>query len=179
MTILEITVLTLTFIAGASIILSTLFLGISPMPSSKKARQAIIELSEDTGNGPLYELGCGWGNLLIPLAKKYPQRQIVGYELSTLPWLTTLLLKKALGLNNIQLHRKNFLHQDLSPASVIVCYLFPKGMEAIARKLRTDNGSLDYLISNNFALPSHQPTKTIQLNDFYKSPVYLYVLKQG
>ena len=134
--------------------------------------QLICETGTETG--PIFELGSGWGNLLIPLAKKYPRRKIIGYELSIMPWLTTLILKNLLGLKNIQLHRRDFLHSDLTSASIILCYLFPKGMQAIDSKINTQSGQLEYLISNNFSLPSHQPIKTVQLNDFYKSPVYLY-----
>ena len=130
-----------------------------------------------TDDGAIFELGSGWGNLLIPLAKKYPLREIVGYELSPVPWLTCVIIKKILALKNLQVHRKNFLTEDLSRASVILCYLFPGGMEVLESKLNTGDGKLEYLISNNFALPSYKPSKTIQINDFYKSPVYLYEFK--
>jgi len=165
------------------------------MPSSKKARLAMLQLLSEiekenareaeakkdteankTEGGAIFELGSGWGNLLIPLAKTYPQRKIVGYELSLVPWLASSLLKKILGLENLQLYRKNFLHADLSSASVILCYLFPGGMQGLENKLKADGGKPDYLISNNFALPSHSPSKTLQIDDFYRSPIYLYAL---
>ncbi|MFT7110294.1 MAG: hypothetical protein ACI843_001962 [Psychrobacter glaciei] len=173
----EIILLVFTMIIGFSIVWSTLFLGISPMPSSSKARKAMLKLSENTGIGPVFELGSGWGNLLIPLAKKYPYRRIVGYELSILPWLTTVVAIKLLDLKNVEVYRKNFLTEDLTDASVILCYLFPAGMLNIENKLKIEPGKLQYLISNNFALPSHQPLQTIQLNDVYKSPVYFYNVK--
>jgi 16S rRNA A1518/A1519 N6-dimethyltransferase RsmA/KsgA/DIM1 with predicted DNA glycosylase/AP lyase activity len=166
---------------GGSIVWSTLALGISPMPSSKKARKAMLQLVHETemetGNGAIFELGSGWGNLLIPLAEAYPQRRIVGYELSFIPWLTTVVLKKILGLTNIQVLRQNFLHADLNSASIILCYLFPGGMQGIQNKLDSKTGKLEYLISNNFSLPSHKPSKIIELNDLYKSPIYSYKFK--
>ena len=174
MSVFEAALLVFTLLIATSIVWYTWHLGISPMPSSKSARQAMLQLSVNTGNGPIYELGSGWGHLLIPLSKKYPKRKIVAYELSFLPWLTTLTLIKALGLNNIQLHRGNFLKANILDASVIVCYLFPEGMEQLQSKLQKEAVNLEYLISNNFALPSHQPDKTIQLNDLYQSPVFLY-----
>jgi len=136
----------------------------------------IARVSWDTGTGPIFELGSGWGNLLIPLAKAHPRRTVVGYELSFVPWLTSVLLKKVLGLDNFQVYRKNFLHEDLASASVVVCYLFPGGMRGIENKLKAEGGSLEYLISNNLSLPSNKPIKTIQIDDFYKSPIYLYEL---
>ncbi len=146
------------------------------MPSSKKAYQAMIALAAETGVGPIYDLGSGWGSLVIRLAIKYPERQIVGYELSMFPWLITKIIKRALGLHNLTVYREDFLKADLSAASVITCYLFPAAMEAIKSKLDLGKGSLRFIISNNFALPSHQASKVVRLNDFYKSPVYLYRL---
>ncbi|PKI14366.1 SAM-dependent methyltransferase [Colwellia sp. 12G3] len=161
------------FFAG-SIVFSTVKLGITPMPSSNKAYFAMMQLADETGNGTIIDLGSGWGNFVIRMAQKYPQRQIVGYELSYLPWLTSTLLKKVLGLKNLTLHRQDFYKADLSAASVLVCYLFPEAMGKINDKLRSDQADINFLISNNFALPSWQSSKTIRLDDFYKSPVYLY-----
>ncbi|MFT5117946.1 MAG: hypothetical protein ACI9NY_001479 [Kiritimatiellia bacterium] len=180
LSVFEIALLAFTMFTVLSIVWSTLISGISPMPSSKKARQAMLQLLCETGNragveaGPIFELGSGWGNLLIPLAKKYPQRKIIGYELSIMPWLTTVIVKHLFGLKNVQVYRKNFLHSDLTGASIILCYLFPKGMQKIESKISAQGGQLDYLISNNFSLPAHEPIKTIQLNDLYQSPIYLY-----
>lgn len=157
-------------------VISTLQVGISPMPSSSKARKAILNCCKNTGTGPIYELGCGWGNLLIALAKRYPNRQIVGYELSLLPWFTCLCLIKLFRLHNVQLYRQNFFKSDLSQAKVICCYLHPEGMQQLAEKLNSYGIKPDYLISNTFALPSQQPQKTIRLEDLYRSPVYLYQL---
>ena len=176
MPVFEIVLFTTVLIVGASIIFSTIKVGISPMPSSKKAYQAIITLADETGHGPIYDLGSGWGSLIIRLARKYPDRQIVGYELSIFPWLITKIIKRLLGLSNLVVHREDFLKADLSNASVITCYLFPAAMEALNNKLKNGKGRLRFIISNNFALPSYQASKVIQLNDFYKTPVYLYCM---
>lgn len=177
----------LVLLIGGSIVWSTLTLGISPMPSSKQARQAMLQLMDELEGeaeietesraGSIVELGSGWGNLLIPLAKAYPQRSVVGYELSPIPWLVSLILKKLLGLSNLQVHRQNFLQADLNETSVILCYLFPGGMQVLEDKLKAEGAMPEYLISNNFALPSHAPCKTLKIDDFYRTPVYLYALK--
>jgi hypothetical protein len=174
--------ITLAFIISfvtSTIVYSTVKLGISPMPSSNKAYLAMMQLTDETGTGAIIDMGSGWGNFVIRIAKRYPQRQIVGYELSYLPWLTSTLLKKALGLKNLTLHRQNFYKADLSTASVLVCYLFPEAMDKISKKLRLEQASVNFVISNNFALPSWQHSKVICINDFYKSPVYLYDISNG
>ena len=144
------------------------------MPSSNKAYNAMMKLVDETGSGAIVDLGSGWGNFVIRIAKKNPQRQVVGYELSLLPWFTSILLKKILGLKNLNLHRQNFYHENLPTASVLVCYLYPQAMSKIKKKLLLEQPDVDFLISNNFALPSWQSDKVIQLDDFYHSPIYLY-----
>jgi hypothetical protein len=144
------------------------------MPSSSKAYKSMVKLVDQTGSGPVIDLGSGWGNFVIPIAKSNPQRKIVGYELSFLPWFISTILKKIMGLKNLTLYRKNFYKMDLPPASVLVCYLYPEAMKKIKNKLILEQPEVDFLISNNFAIPSWQPYKMISLDDFYKSPVYLY-----
>ncbi|GAW95614.1 MULTISPECIES: methyltransferase [Colwellia] len=165
-----------------SIIFSTVKLGISPMPSSNKANHAMMQLIDETEietkAGPIIDLGSGWGNFVIAIAKRYPHRKIVGYELSYLPWLTSSLVKKLLGLKNLTLHRQDFYQAELPSSSVLVCYLFPQAMEKISNKLPLELSGVSFVISNNFALPGWQASKIIQVNDFYKSPVYLYKISK-
>ncbi|MFT5592835.1 MAG: hypothetical protein ACI8SR_001201 [Oceanicoccus sp.] len=182
MSIFEIVLLAITIFVLLSIVWSTVRLGISPMPSSRQARQAMLRFCEEIADetaGPIYELGSGWGNMVVALAKRYPQRTIIAYELSMLPWLVSVLWVKVLGLRNVQVRRQNFLHADLSDAAVMVCYLYPKGMLNIKDKLNRQAGKVEYVISHHFALPSFKPVKTIQLNDLYKTPVYLYRINTG
>jgi hypothetical protein len=147
------------------------------MPSSNKAYKAMMNLAEETGTGTIIDLGSGWGNFIIPMAKRYPQRQLVGYELSLLPWFISCLLKRVLGLKNITLHRQNFYQADLMNAEIVVCYLFPDAMTKIKNELLNEQHKIKFIISNNFALPSYKPKKVIVLDDFYRTPIYLYKLK--
>jgi predicted RNA methylase len=176
--VIELILIILVTLIATSIIWSTVKAGISPMPSSKKARQAVMQLVEtvddDACGGDIVDLGSGWGGLVIRLAQTYPDRKVVGYELSPIPWFTSLCIAKCLRLENLKVYRRDFLKADLSAASVMVCYLFPEGMVALEKKLTELPAARRYLISNNFALPSHKPQETIQLDDFYRSPVYLY-----
>lgn len=158
------------------IVIGTLHSGISPMPSSKKAYQAMEHMADQTGKTPLVDLGSGWGNLAIRLAKRYPDRQVYGYEISWIPFLFSVMLKKLLRLDNLTLHRQDFLSADWPEQATLLCYLFPGAMQQIADVLKTDNHSVQYVICNNFALPGHQPYQRQQLTDFYRSPVYCYRL---
>ncbi|PCJ44693.1 MAG: SAM-dependent methyltransferase [Moraxellaceae bacterium] len=146
------------------------------MPSSTIAYQAMAKLIDETGTGTIIDLGSGWGNFVIPIAKRYPHRQIVGYELSLLPWMASTLIKHTLRLKNLTLYRQDFLNANLSTASVLVCYLSPDVMDKIKNKLLLEKPGVEFLISNNFSISSWKFDKIIQLNDFFRSPVFLYKL---
>ncbi len=165
----------LVLLIALSIVWSTLKTGISPMMSSSKARQAMIAQISMNEKDVLIDLGSGWGTLVIAVAKNYPNKHVIGYELSWFPWLVSMLFKYRLGLDNLTLYRKDFKNADLSSAATLLCYLFPEGMQALEDKLKHDvvNNKIT-IVSNTFALPSYKPTNVIKLKDFYQTPIYVY-----
>ena len=166
--------------AMLSIVVSTLRTGISPMPSSAKARQAMLrlvgEVADKQTNYTIVDLGSGWGHLVIPLARRFPQHRVVGYELSWLPWLVSWVMKKALRLDNLTLYRRDCFKADWRGTDIITCYLFASAMKKLGQKLTEDGVHPDWLVSNFFALPSCTPKHTIQLNDLYQTRIYCYRL---
>ncbi len=184
MTPLELTLLIFVLAAGLSIVVSTLRTGISPMISSGKACRAMLAVVDDTinspvnnnpsTNGPLIDLGSGWGTLVIAVARKYPNRQVIGYELSWLPWFISIIRKYSLRLDNLTIYRQDFNKADLSRASILLCYLFPGGMTTLHEKLKRELFNKVVIVSNTFALPSCQAIKVTRLKDIYQTPIYLY-----
>lgn len=174
MFIIEIILIACITIAGILIVLTSMKTGISPSPSSGKVSRAIAAAAENSGTGPIMDLGSGWGTLVVALAKKFPHRQVVGYELSLVPWLFSSIRKYVSGLNNLTLYRRDFLHADLSGAAVLTCYLFPGGMVSLKDKLERDNINDVLIVSNTFALPASEPIKVIRVKDMYRTPIYLY-----
>jgi hypothetical protein len=178
MTLLINILILLFFLAiGGSIIWSTLRTGVPPMPSSRKVRNVIAASLENIHEKRIIDLGSGWGTLVTHLALKFPERQIIGYELSFAPWFFSLFIKHIYQLNNLTLYRKNFFKADLSGA-VLLCYLLPSSMSVLEKKLQQDKKTASLLISNTFALPSCKIQKQIRIQDIYKSPVYIYDIAQ-
>ncbi|VUD63851.1 hypothetical protein TDB9533_03195 [Thalassocella blandensis] len=156
------------------------------MMSSGKARRVMLRLAREwmgsrtkadtkvDDTSPFIDLGSGWGTLVVALAREYPDRHIIGYELSWFPWLVSSMRKYCLGLNNLSLYRKNFIDADLNNASILFCYLFPGGMASLYEKLKKDVSQEVCIISNTFALPSCPSSQTVKLDDIYRSPIYVY-----
>jgi len=150
------------------------------MPSSGRVCRAILKASEKTDAGTIIDLGSGWGTLLFALSRKYPDRQIIGFELSWLPWIYSQAIRVIFRRRNLRIYRQNFFSAQLPDATLLICYLHPKGMQKLWDKLSSDQRRLNsMLISNTFALPDNQPAETLRVDDLYNTPIYIYRLKDA
>lgn len=191
---LQLGLIALALVAVLSILIGSLRAGISPMPSSRKAHQAVLsmlEMSEsvkDLHHGrrlTLIDCGSGWGHLVFQLARRYPEAQVIGYELSFIPWLVSRLLARFLLMNNLTIYRENFsgtnLPVPLSQGDILFTYLYPKGMTRLSELLTSEELSKpsdrsQQLISICFALPGFEPDEQQTLNDLYQTRIYRYRL---
>lgn len=163
------------FSCFGSIIIYSLFLGISPMPSSQKAQDAIIQLlPNDLEGGVIYELGSGWGGLALDLAKRHPEAKVIAFELSPVPLLFSRVRQLLSRRTNLTILRKNFYDYNLSDAKAIICYLFPGGMRKLAPKLRRELPKNCVIISNTFSLPDWESDPPYFLNDLSSTRIYRY-----
>lgn len=161
----------------ASIVIWSVKTGISPMPTSKIVKKAILrELPEDL-TGPIYELGAGWGTLAYVLADKYPNSKIEAFEISPIPYAACRIRQWITPKPNLKFHRQDFFSVPLRNASVVVCYLYPGAMEKLALKLSEELQKGSIVISNTFAVTGWKPSHTIQAHDLYNTNVYVYVVE--
>ncbi len=168
------TVVLLVLLGAFSIVWSTVKTGISPMPSSRKARHAILKLIQSTDSGPVLELGAGWGGLAVDIARHNPERLVIGYEQSMLPYVFSTLRQRIIGPANLRFHRQDFFQVQLQEAGVLVCYLYPGAMERLAEVIDSMGPDRPTIISNTFRLPGFSADHTQQLNDIHGSYIYRY-----
>ncbi len=169
------------------------------MPSSRKAHRAVLEMLERIAPDnqqalTLIDCGSGWGHLLFKLAHHYPNARVIGYEMSFIPWVTSYLLARFFLLRNVTIYRKNFLSQALTvplhESDILFTYLYPKGMEKLAKQLTAKNQNTALsstnqsgpwplqLISICFALPGFEAQERQVLADFYQTHIYHYTLNR-
>ena len=165
--------------AMVSILVGVLRTGISPMPSSRRAAQQVLQFVVPPRPGSIYELGAAWGSLAIPLARAFPDRRVIAYELSTIPWLFLVLRVRASGLKNVEVLRRDFFRDDLGKAAVVVCYLYPGSMVRLGTKLRSELTPGTVVVSNTFALPGWVPEQISQLKDLYRTKIYRFIVQNG
>ena len=152
----------------------SLLTGISPVSSTFKSRKKIIKTVSPTQEGFIYELGAGWGALAFPLARRCPESKVVAYELSPVPWLFLKLRAFLFGPRNLKIERRNFMKDDLSKASLVVCYLYPGAMVKLSSKLGAELHPGARVISNTFEIPDWAPTAVLNLEDVMCPQVFYY-----
>jgi predicted RNA methylase len=171
---LEYLILALVIIGVALSLLYTWITGISPVSSTFKSRKKIIKTIPVTQKGYIYELGAGWGALAIPLARRCPGATVVAYELSPVPYLFMKLRTSMFGPWNLKLVRRDFLNDDLSKASLVVCYLYPGAMAKLSSKLVMELKPSAKVISNTFKIPSWTPSAIQNIEDVMCPQIFHY-----
>lgn len=169
-------VLAVTVAALASIVWGTLRLGISPMPTSPAVRKAVLTLVPQDVRGEVHELGAGWGGLALALADACPRAQVVAWEAAFVPWLWCRLRLALRPRGNVVLRRADFFAADLSRARVVVCYLWTGAMTRLGPKLQAELPEGAVVVSHTFALRGWQAEATTHVDDWYRTPVYRYVV---
>ena len=170
----EIFLLLFLFLIIGSIGFYTLKLGVPPMPTLSSTRLLMMELLPQNIDGAIYDLGSGWGSLVLSLAGRYPKNHVTGFELSPVPWLASKLRGAFSQQSSVMLRREDFFQADLSDAGLIVCYLHPEAMTKLKTKLEAELKPGTLVLCHYFSVPGWQPLKNITVKDAHRSPIYLY-----
>lgn len=168
--------LLLVLLLGAmlSIVVYSLRVGITPMPTTPRVRREMLSLLPREQTGTVLELGSGWGNVAFALADHCPGAQVVGYELSPLPYLFACLRLRLFPRPHLRFVREDFFRASFTQASAVVCYVHREAMRRLAIRLRDELPPGARVISNTFALWGWTPARTLVVADLYRTRVYLY-----
>lgn len=162
----------------ASILWSTVYTGVPPMPSNRYVADRMLSLVPAATTGVIYELGAGWGFLALRIAGRFPAAQVIAYEISPLPFLSAKILQLTLncvGLRrNLQVRYGNFMAVPLQDGRVVLCYLMIGAMQRLAPKLKAELPAGAMVISNAFTMPDWPPSDIQIVEGYQNTPVYVY-----
>jgi cyclopropane fatty-acyl-phospholipid synthase-like methyltransferase len=159
-----------------SIVYYSLRSGSPPTPSPDRAlRRALEALSrEPLPDGAIYEPGSGWGGAARALAKQFPDRDVVGVELSLAPFLWSAFVNRVAPLENLAFFRADFFDVSFENAAAVFCYLRGKTMTALADKFAEELPPGALALTLVFAIRDRAPVQTLRADDFFKSEIFLY-----
>jgi len=159
--------------------LISIIFGAPYVPLSKNVIQKILSSSNLSSKDILYDLGCGDGRVLILGLSNFNVLKAIGYEIAPWPYLKTLFLIKYNKLNKIELFRKNCLKADISQATFIYLYLFPKLVDRIAYKIAREGAPKTKILCAAFPIDVNRHTefKILKLIKLEGITGYLYELR--
>jgi hypothetical protein len=163
--------------AASSIVIHTLINGISPMPTSDRARRTMLKLAKELSTPrTVVDLGSGWGTLTFPLANLFPDAEVIGYENSPVPYFCSIWANWLLRVRNLRFAREDFYRTPLDKADLVVCYLYGGAMERLRPKFERELRAGTVVVSNCFAIPQWKPVRVVEAGDVYRSRIYVYVV---
>ncbi len=136
------------------------FIGWVPTPTA--CIEAFFELAPVYDTDTIYDLGSGDGRLLIAAAEKGGGR-MVGIDIDPRRTTEAANIVKEKGLEGkITFLQKDVMDADLSPATVIFCYLFPTASEALKPKFEKELKAGTRVVMESFSVNGWEPERTIE-----------------
>jgi len=149
-------------------------IGAPPAPTDKTRIKEIIKVAGIKPNHKFYELGSGTGRIMV-LTAKMSGAEVIGFELSPIFYLISLLNLKMHRVKKYKLYLKNFFNANLKEADVVFCFLMPNAVEKLKSKLKQELKAEAKIISYVFEIKGWTPYTVIEGNQ--KLPVYIYQMQ--
>jgi SAM-dependent methyltransferase len=131
----------------------TYFRGAPWVPTSMKMVHKMLKLAEVGPDDIVYDLGCGDGRTIITAARRYGARA-VGIEIDPLRYIWCQVLVTIMGLRGrVRIIYGDFFTQDLTEATVIICYLLRDTNIKLEWKLKKELHPGTNVVSNTFLFP--------------------------
>lgn len=157
----------------------SLIFGAPYIPLSKKPILKILSFGGLSSDDIFYDFGCGDGRILISGLSNFNISSAVGYEIAPWPYFKALFLIKYKKIRKIKLFRKNCLKADISQATFIYLYLFPKLVAKIARKIAKEGTPKIKILCVEFPIDTNQCVEfqLLKSEKIDNLTTYLYELK--
>lgn len=144
------------------------------VPIPQGLARAALNLSQAKADDTIYDLGSGDGRVLRLATQEFGVKKAVGYEISLWPHLLAKIKKLLLASNQqnrIELHHGNYFKANLTQATLVYLYLYPKLMENLRLKLIKELPKEARVVSCRFPFPNCEADKEAVAD---KIKIYLY-----
>lgn len=172
----------LIFLIGAAIfsitallVLTSAFFGflitkVPFVPSPGRDVELLVDRLGLSAKDHIYDLGSGDGRVLFVL-ERLTGAKTTGYELMRWAHLTARLTAR-LKHSKAQFIRRNFFKENLSPATVVYCYLFPEFMAKVGDKVMAECRPGTIVVSRDFRIPNLNQTDYFRTSGVHEIFIY-------
>ena len=150
-----------------------------PICCCGKLKEGLLkDISEYLEKAPagktLVDLGSGWGTLLLPLAKKFPQHKFVGVERAFTPYHVSCI--RGHRLQNLEFIKGDLFDYHLEKVDIAISFLIGFIMPALTKKFKDElpKGSIVY--SPRFPLAGVKPDRVVDLGNKMET-FFIYKMK--
>lgn len=133
-----------------------------------KLAEEIFKRAKISKGKKVYELGAGFGNVGVVLAKKFSLK-VTGFEISPLPYLIGKV--RSIFTKNFTVNFKNINKVDLKDADVVYCFLLPGLLKKLKDKFKKKLKPGSIVISLIFPIPYQKPSQMLIID---KKKVFIY-----
>ncbi len=128
------------------------------VPTRRRDFDRIAQLMQIQPGMVIMDLGCGTGGPIFDLARRFPQAQFIGVELSLPLHLICLIRSWTSGVKNMQFRFGNLLTTDISKADRIYLFGVPKTLSTrLKEKFRREAKEQTRIISYCFEFENWKP----------------------
>jgi SAM-dependent methyltransferase len=129
-------------------------------PSGRAVRRVVAQLLPPGGSPRMIDIGCGFGGLVLELARTRPRARVEGIELAPLPWLACRLRAAVTG-SRARFIRGDYDSLDFGQYDLVFAYLSPAAMSALWRKAQQEMRPGSVLASYEFAIAERAPDRVV------------------
>ena len=165
-------------LALVGVVIGTLRTGAPPMPTRPGVCAVMIDLLPPDPT-IIHELGAGFGGVAFAAASARPSAMVHAWEKAWLPWVVLYVRAGLFGQGRIVVHRGDLLDAPHDQAQVVLAYLHPAAMAALAPRLASSLPPGAVVVSNTFALPGWKPAREVRLDDALRTTVRVYEVPPG
>jgi len=133
---------------------------VSSVPWMRRAvRNVITKDIIEKGIEPkvIYELGSGWGPLVIDAGKLFPKARVIGIEFSFLASHFSRVRAFLFRRRNVEIRRNDFFKEDLQDADLIIFYMLEVILERLSPKMIEELPKGAIIVSNTFTIKGWEP----------------------
>ncbi len=133
------------------------------IPTSEEVIDDIIGNLQLTDRSVFYDLGCGDARILKRAAQIKPNIKIVGIDIAYIPFFLAKFFTRK--YKQIEIRRENIFKADISDATHIFLYLYPKTVNKLIDHIKKQCAQGTRIISCDFEIESCKPTNIVDLKN--------------
>lgn len=147
------------------------------LPTLPRQRRHLLEHLEWRDGMRVVDLGCGDGSMLFAVARKNPNVECFGYDISLLPlligWARKVIRWKA--YRNVHIRFGNLFTRDISQADRIFVFLLGKSYPRLVEKFTAELPAQAEVVVEAWPLPQIEPERVLREENLL--PIYVYSAK--